>query len=82
MLATRFGVHAVETLAAGRSGVMVALSGTEIVTVPIVDAVAKLKTVDPAGSEVRAARSLGISFGAADGSDDAYLAERKAHGAP
>ena len=82
VLATRFGVHAVETLAAGESGVMVALRGTEIVTVPIADAVAKLKTVDPDGAAVRAARQLGISFGASDGSDDAYLARRRALGAP
>ncbi len=82
VLATRFGVHAVETLAAGTSGVMVALSGTEIVTVPIADAVAKLKTVDPSGSAVRAARELGISFGAVDGSDDGYLAKRRMYGAP
>ena len=82
VLATRFGVHAVETLAAGKSGVMVALSGTEIVTVPIAQAVAKLKTVDPDGAAVRAARDLGISFGAIDGSDDAFFAKRKMHGAP
>ena len=82
VLATRFGVHAVEALAKGESGVMVSLSGTEIVTVPIADAVATLKTVDPKGSAVRAARELGISFGAVDGSDDAFLTARKAHGAP
>jgi len=82
VLATRFGVHAVDTLAEGRSGVMVALRGTEITTVPIAEAIARLKTVDPEGGLVRAARELGISFGAADGSDDAFLSRRKAHGAP
>ena len=82
VLATRFGVHAVEALAAGKSGVMVSLQGTSITTVPIGDAVAKLKTVEPGGDLVRAARELGISFGAADGSDDAFVASRRRHGAP
>ncbi len=82
VLATRLGVHAVETLAAGKTGVMVSLRGTEISTVPIAEAVATLKTVDPAGAAVRAARELGISFGAADGSDDAFFSSRRSHGAP
>ena len=43
---------------------MVALRGTEIVSVPIAEAVSKLKRVDPKGQEVRAAVSVGTSFGA------------------
>ncbi len=48
VLATRFGLHAVDAVHDGDSGVMVALSGTDIVRVPLSAAVARLKTVDPA----------------------------------
>ena len=46
VLATRFGVKAVELVVQGDFGKMVALRGNEIVGVPIADAVGKLKTVD------------------------------------
>ncbi len=46
VLATRYGVKAVEELHKGNFGVMVALQGDHIVPVPITDAV-KQKTVDP-----------------------------------
>ncbi|WP_055531458.1 6-phosphofructokinase [Streptomyces graminilatus] len=46
-LATRFGLHAVEAVRDGDFGKMVALRGTDIVRVPIAEATAKLKTVDP-----------------------------------
>ena len=82
LLATGFGVHAVRALAEGALGRMVALRGTEITTVPIDDAVAVLKTIDPSGDLVRSAREMGISFGAADGSDDAHMESRRRHGAP
>lgn len=45
VLATRFGVAAAEAAIAGRSGVMVALRGTEIVEVPISSALGELKTL-------------------------------------
>jgi 6-phosphofructokinase 1 len=82
VLATRFGVAAVEAVAAGRFGEMVALRGSEIVTVPIARAVARIKSVDPGGQAVRHARLIGISFAAADGSDDAHARRRSSHGAP
>ena len=47
-LATRFGLHAIEAVRDGDFGAMVALRGTDIVRVPIADATARLKTVDPA----------------------------------
>jgi 6-phosphofructokinase 1 len=47
VLATRFGVHAIRAVAAGAFGTMVALRGTEIVAVPIDDAVRELKLVPP-----------------------------------
>ncbi|MFD9393275.1 6-phosphofructokinase [Streptomyces sp. NPDC060000] len=47
-LATRFGLHAIDAVHEGDYGTMVALRGTDIVRVPIAEATAKLKTVDPA----------------------------------
>jgi 6-phosphofructokinase 1 len=62
-LSTRFGTEAVELLLQGKTGYMVALRGTDIVSVPIKDAVAQLKRVDPKGEEVRTALNVGTSFG-------------------
>src|SRR5436309_14998353 len=45
VLATRFGVHAVDAVHEGDSGVMVALRGTDIVRVPLSAATQELKTV-------------------------------------
>ncbi len=47
VLATRFGLHAVDAVHDGDFGVMVALRGTDIVRVPLVDAITELKTVGP-----------------------------------
>jgi len=47
LLATRFGLGAIDAVAEGDFGVMVALRGTDIVRVPLADAVAELKTVPP-----------------------------------
>jgi 6-phosphofructokinase 1 len=47
ILATRFGLHAVDAVHEGVSGVMVALQGTEIVRVPLEAATSTLKTVPP-----------------------------------
>jgi 6-phosphofructokinase 1 len=46
VIATRFGVEAIDSVHEGEFGVMVALRGTEIVRVPIEAGVAQLKTVD------------------------------------
>ena len=48
VLATRFGVQAVTALREGATGTMVALRGTEIVRVPLAEAVRELKTVPDA----------------------------------
>ena len=45
ILATRFGLHAIDAVHEGDSGVMVALHGTEIVRVPLAEATRELKTV-------------------------------------
>ena len=63
VLATRFGVHAMELIAAGRCGRMVCLRGQDITSVPMARAVAKLKLVPRNHPLVKAARSVGTSFG-------------------
>jgi 6-phosphofructokinase 1 len=52
VLATRFGVAAIDSAHRGEFGVMVALRGLDIVTVPIAEATAELKTLDPKIYEV------------------------------
>ena len=47
VLATRFGLHAIDAVQEGDWGKMVALRGTDIVRVPLADATRELKTVDP-----------------------------------
>ena len=47
VLATRFGIAAIDAVNEGDYGKMVALQGTDIVRVPIGDAVGTLKTLDP-----------------------------------
>ncbi|HVF48781.1 MAG TPA: ATP-dependent 6-phosphofructokinase [Pyrinomonadaceae bacterium] len=66
MLATNYGACAVRALHRGESGVMVALQAANIVTVPIGEAIAQIKTVPPNSQLVRTARDVGISFGAPD----------------
>ena len=63
VLATRFGVAAVDLIAAGRFGRMVCLHGESIVSVDIADAIGHLKSVNPNGEVVRTARAIGIGFG-------------------
>jgi ATP-dependent phosphofructokinase / diphosphate-dependent phosphofructokinase len=47
-LATRFGLHAIEAVHDGEFGVMVALKGTDIVRVPLIEGTKELKKVDAA----------------------------------
>ena len=63
ILATRFGVAAVDLVARGEFGKMVCLRNARIESVNIADAIHKLKTVDPNGELVQVARAVGISFG-------------------
>ena len=63
ILATRLGAAAVDVLASGTFGRMVCLHSTRIESVVLDDAVKQLKKVPPDGDVVRAARSIGISFG-------------------
>lgn len=63
ILSTRFGVEAVELIARGEFGKMVALRGGQIVPVEVSEAIGQLKRVDPNGELVRMAKSIGVCFG-------------------
>lgn len=63
VLATRYGVEAAELVAKQQFGKMVALRGGEIVPVPIAEAIAEPKLVDPRSQLVQQARALGVCFG-------------------
>jgi ATP-dependent phosphofructokinase / diphosphate-dependent phosphofructokinase len=63
LLATRFGGAAVQAVADGKWGTMVALQSPHIVCIPIKDVLAESKKVDPTHDVVMTARATGISFG-------------------
>ncbi len=63
VLATRFGVKAVDLIAGGHFGKMVALQAGSIVSVDVAEAIHKLKAVQPDGELVCTARAIGIGFG-------------------
>jgi 6-phosphofructokinase 1 len=63
VLATRFGVSAVELIARGEFGKMVALRSGSIVAVDMAEAIGRLKSVRPNGELVHTARAIGIGFG-------------------
>jgi 6-phosphofructokinase 1 len=63
VLASRFGVHAVELIAAGNFGKMIAYRKAEVCAIPLKDAVAGPNTVDPDGDLAFTAEALDISLG-------------------
>lgn len=63
ILATRYGVAAVEMLERGEFGRMVSLQGGVITSIPLDDAVGKLRTVPPDGEMVEISKRLGVGFG-------------------
>ncbi len=66
ILATQLGAEAARLVVEGQFGHMVALRGEEIVSVPLEQAINRLKLVDPQGQLVANARSLGLVFGDED----------------
>ena len=62
-LCSMFGATAVELVAAGEFGTMVAFTGPQIGAIKISDAIGKLTTAPPDGNLVRTARALGICLG-------------------
>jgi len=63
ILTTRLGVMALQQAVTGPWDHMVSLRCAEIVSVPIKDAVSKLKKVDPNSEIVKAARAVGLCLG-------------------
>jgi len=62
-LCSIFGAEAVELIAAGKYGQMVAYQGSAVGAVKITEAVGRLKTVPAEGGFVRTARALGTCLG-------------------
>jgi len=63
ILGTRFGVRAVELIAEQQFGQMVSYQNYQVLSVPISEAVHRLKLVPPDGQMVQTCRAVGISFG-------------------
>jgi 6-phosphofructokinase 1 len=63
ILGTRFGVAAVELIADGKFGHMVSYQNYQILSVPIAEAVHRIKLVSPECQMVQTCRAVGISFG-------------------
>ncbi len=63
ILASEFGVRAMELVMEGRYGQMVAYQHPNIVAVPLEEAVKAQNLVDPEGLLVKTAKGLGIEFG-------------------
>ena len=62
-LCSIFGAEAVELIAAGQYGHMVAYQGSQVTAVKITEAIGRLKTVPPTGGLARTARALGVCLG-------------------
>ena len=63
LLCTRFGAAAAKLIQEEQYGRMVALRGNDTISVPIPEAIGRLRTVPPNGDIVETARMLGVSFG-------------------
>jgi len=63
ILATQFGVKAMELALEGNYGKMVAYQHPSIVAVPFLEAISKYNIVKPDSSLVNTARGIGMSFG-------------------
>ncbi len=63
VLATQYGAHAVRLIHEGRLGEMICYQPPQMLSVPILQAVHRIREVDAKGAAVQAARALGISFG-------------------
>ncbi len=63
LIASAFGVHAVDLIAAGKTGRMVAYVNRQVIDVAISDAVKHNKLVESGSSFLKTARGLGICLG-------------------
>jgi len=62
-LCTMFGTKAVELIAEGKFGRMVSYTGSDVVDVPIAEAVTGIRTVPLDGGFITTARAMGIALG-------------------
>ena len=63
LIASAFGIHAVDLMAEGRTDRLCVWQHREVVDVPIESVITRYADVDVNGTHVRTARGLGISFG-------------------
>ncbi|HWP81601.1 MAG TPA: ATP-dependent 6-phosphofructokinase [Bacteroidota bacterium] len=63
ILAMKYGSMALQLASEGKFGHMVSLRGTDVVAVPVKDAIMKLRTVPPDSQLVFTARAVGTVFG-------------------
>lgn len=63
LLSTRYGVAAVELIAAGKFGSMVALQDCRMTYAPLEEVIGENKQVDVNSELIHVAKSLGVSFG-------------------
>lgn len=63
LIASAFGVHAVDLVADGKFDRMVAWQNRQVIDVPLEDAISSYQQVDVNGTLVHTARALGISLG-------------------
>lgn len=63
LMAAAFGVAAVDLIAEGQFDRIVTWQNRQVVSAPILEAIAQYSTVDPEGTLVRTARGLGICLG-------------------
>jgi ATP-dependent phosphofructokinase / diphosphate-dependent phosphofructokinase len=63
IIASAFGVHAVDLIAESSFDRMVAWRERRVTDVPILDAIRNYQAVDPHGTLARSARGLGICLG-------------------
>jgi 6-phosphofructokinase 1 len=63
ILATRYGSFAAETIAKGECGVMVAIKGNLLHTIPLSEVENKLNLVSATHPLVKKCRNMGVSFG-------------------
>lgn len=63
ILATKYGSMALQLASEKKFGYMVSLRGTDVVPVPVKDAILKLRTVPPDSQLILAARAVGTCFG-------------------
>jgi len=71
ILATRFGVHAVHLVEAGKYGEMVAIRGNQMSSVLIKDVAGRQRIITPGDTLIETARSIGVGLGIPDVGDPA-----------